>query len=284
MPLTRLWKVAVSATRKSPAGIGLPDARGRARWRARRPAPRRAGSGGSRPPARTVAASPAPARPRRQGRPRRARRSCPSEKPAAVSCSAPHAALQKGRVDAAPAPILSPEQGPGAMPFRKDPPVSFTIPRARPRARTAASSSAPGSRPELFPKMAASAADVINLDLEDSVPPADKAAARANIIKAIGEIDWGDQDPLGPDQRPRHRVLVPRRRRHPRAGRRAHRPLHDPQGRHRRRPLRRRRAGHRRRGGEGPDAKRRASRSSSRPRSASPTSARSPPARRGCRR
>jgi malyl-CoA/(S)-citramalyl-CoA lyase len=39
--------------------------------------------------------------------------------------------------------------------------------------------------------MAASAADVINLDLEDSVPPADKAAARANIVRAIDEIDWG---------------------------------------------------------------------------------------------
>ena len=49
----------------------------------------------------------------------------------------------------------------------------------------------PGSRPELFAKMASSAADVINLDLEDSVSPADKPAARANIIKAINEIDWG---------------------------------------------------------------------------------------------
>jgi malyl-CoA/(S)-citramalyl-CoA lyase len=39
--------------------------------------------------------------------------------------------------------------------------------------------------------MAASAADVINLDLEDSVAPADKAEARANIIGAIGSIDWG---------------------------------------------------------------------------------------------
>jgi malyl-CoA/(S)-citramalyl-CoA lyase len=50
---------------------------------------------------------------------------------------------------------------------------------------------APGSRPELFAKMTASAADVINLDLEDSVAPADKPQARANIIKAIGDIDWG---------------------------------------------------------------------------------------------
>ncbi len=49
----------------------------------------------------------------------------------------------------------------------------------------------PGSRPALFEKMAASAADVINLDLEDSVAPSDKDAARANIITAINTIDWG---------------------------------------------------------------------------------------------
>ena len=39
--------------------------------------------------------------------------------------------------------------------------------------------------------MATSAADVINLDLEDSVAPDDKAEARKNIIDAIGDIDWG---------------------------------------------------------------------------------------------
>lgn len=50
---------------------------------------------------------------------------------------------------------------------------------------------APGSRPALFEKMAASAADVINLDLEDSVAPADKAQARANIIEATHTVDWG---------------------------------------------------------------------------------------------
>ncbi len=49
----------------------------------------------------------------------------------------------------------------------------------------------PGSRPAIFEKMAASAADVINLDLEDSVAPDDKAAARANIIEAISSVDWG---------------------------------------------------------------------------------------------
>lgn len=51
----------------------------------------------------------------------------------------------------------------------------------------------PGSRPELFEKMAASAADVINLDLEDSVAPDDKDKARANIIAASHELDWGNK-------------------------------------------------------------------------------------------
>jgi len=49
----------------------------------------------------------------------------------------------------------------------------------------------PGSRPAIFEKMAASAADVINLDLEDSVAPDDKAQARSNIIEAISSVDWG---------------------------------------------------------------------------------------------
>jgi malyl-CoA/(S)-citramalyl-CoA lyase len=49
----------------------------------------------------------------------------------------------------------------------------------------------PGSRPDLFAKMAASAADVVNLDLEDSVAPADKPAARAAVIAATRDIDWG---------------------------------------------------------------------------------------------
>lgn len=51
----------------------------------------------------------------------------------------------------------------------------------------------PGSRPAIFEKMAASAADVINLDLEDSVAPSDKDSARENIIKATHDIDWGNK-------------------------------------------------------------------------------------------
>ena len=69
--------------------------------------------------------------------------------------------------------------------------MSFTVPPQAPARPNRCQLFGPGSRPELFEKMAASAADVINLDLEDSVSPADKAAARQNIILAINEIDWG---------------------------------------------------------------------------------------------
>jgi malyl-CoA/(S)-citramalyl-CoA lyase len=51
----------------------------------------------------------------------------------------------------------------------------------------------PGSNAKLFEKMAGSDADVINIDLEDSVAPTDKDAARANTVKAIGEVDWGNK-------------------------------------------------------------------------------------------
>ena len=51
----------------------------------------------------------------------------------------------------------------------------------------------PGSRPAIFEKMASSQADVINLDLEDSVAPSDKDSARANIIEAIGSLDWDNK-------------------------------------------------------------------------------------------
>lgn len=49
----------------------------------------------------------------------------------------------------------------------------------------------PASNTKLFAKMAASAADVINIDLEDSVAPSDKEMARANAIEAINAVDWG---------------------------------------------------------------------------------------------
>ena len=69
--------------------------------------------------------------------------------------------------------------------------MSFRIPPAPVARPNRCQLFGPGSRPAIFEKMAASAADVINLDLEDSVAPDDKAPARKNIIEAIGDIDWG---------------------------------------------------------------------------------------------
>jgi len=69
--------------------------------------------------------------------------------------------------------------------------MSFRIQPAAPARPNRCQLCGPGSRPAIFEKMAASAADVINLDLEDSVAPDDKDAARANVIEAIGDIDWG---------------------------------------------------------------------------------------------
>lgn len=51
----------------------------------------------------------------------------------------------------------------------------------------------PGSRPALFEKAAAGAADVICLDLEDAVAPADKDKARDNILSALHDVDWKDK-------------------------------------------------------------------------------------------
>lgn len=69
--------------------------------------------------------------------------------------------------------------------------MSFTIPPSPPARPNRCQLFGPASRPELFAKMATSDADVINIDLEDSVSPADKASARAAAIKGINEVDWG---------------------------------------------------------------------------------------------
>jgi malyl-CoA/(S)-citramalyl-CoA lyase len=69
--------------------------------------------------------------------------------------------------------------------------MSFTLQPSPPARPNRCQLFGPGSRPALFQKMAASAADVINLDLEDAVAPQDKAQARKNIVQAIDGIDWG---------------------------------------------------------------------------------------------
>jgi len=51
----------------------------------------------------------------------------------------------------------------------------------------------PGSSPKMFEKALNSSADYIFLDLEDAVSPNDKISARANVIKALKEINWKEK-------------------------------------------------------------------------------------------
>lgn len=71
--------------------------------------------------------------------------------------------------------------------------MSFRLQPAAPGRPNRCQLFGPASRTALFEKMAASAADVINLDLEDSVAPSDKDSARANAVQAINDIDWGNK-------------------------------------------------------------------------------------------
>jgi malyl-CoA/(S)-citramalyl-CoA lyase len=69
--------------------------------------------------------------------------------------------------------------------------MSFTIiEQATPRLHRS-ELAVPGSNPGLFEKAAASAADIIFLDVEDAVAPDDKEQARKNIIAGLNEIEWG---------------------------------------------------------------------------------------------
>ena len=69
--------------------------------------------------------------------------------------------------------------------------MSFRIQPAPPARPNRCQLFGPGSRPAIFGKMATGDADVINLDLEDSVAPTDKDSARENVIAGLGDIDWG---------------------------------------------------------------------------------------------
>lgn len=51
--------------------------------------------------------------------------------------------------------------------------------------------SVPGHRPAMHEKARGSDADLIMLDLEDSVPVGKKAAARQTVIESLKDLDWG---------------------------------------------------------------------------------------------
>lgn len=53
--------------------------------------------------------------------------------------------------------------------------------------------STPGSSERMLQKAAASAADLVFCDLEDSVAPTQKDLARDNVIRALTELDWGSK-------------------------------------------------------------------------------------------
>src|ERR1051326_2513153 len=51
--------------------------------------------------------------------------------------------------------------------------------------------STPASNERMIEKAAASSADLVFLDLEDSVAPNEKVASRAKVITALKTLDWG---------------------------------------------------------------------------------------------
>jgi citrate lyase subunit beta/citryl-CoA lyase len=52
--------------------------------------------------------------------------------------------------------------------------------------------SVPGSSAKMLAKAPTLGADMVFIDLEDSVAPLEKEAARDNAVKAINELDWGE--------------------------------------------------------------------------------------------
>ena len=71
--------------------------------------------------------------------------------------------------------------------------MSFKVVDQAPSRLNRSELAVPGSNPRLFEKAAASAADVVFLDLEDAVAPDQKPQARKNVIEAINELNWGER-------------------------------------------------------------------------------------------
>ncbi len=51
----------------------------------------------------------------------------------------------------------------------------------------------PATRLDMIAKAAASSADAVCIDLEDAVVPDQKPAARANVARALSELDFGSR-------------------------------------------------------------------------------------------
>merc|ERR1719284_1658232 len=87
------------------------------------------------------------------------------------------------------APTLSPGDGRTSFTQHPDGPVVI---EARSRLNRC-EMYVPGTQAKLIPKAAKSAADVIVMDLEDSVAEHLKDEARANVVKALKEVDFGNK-------------------------------------------------------------------------------------------
>jgi len=70
--------------------------------------------------------------------------------------------------------------------------TATVIEQARPRLHRS-ELAVPGSNPGFFEKAAATAADVVFLDVEDAVAPDEKPEARRNIVAALNDVDWGEK-------------------------------------------------------------------------------------------
>lgn len=68
--------------------------------------------------------------------------------------------------------------------------MSFKIADQAPARMNRSELAVPGSNPVFLEKAAKAPADVVFLDLEDSVAPDDKPQARKNIIDALNDLDW----------------------------------------------------------------------------------------------
>src|SRR3954466_11458111 len=53
--------------------------------------------------------------------------------------------------------------------------------------------SVPGSSEKMLGKAPGLAADMVFMDLEDAVAPLEKEAARAKVVDAVKNLDWGDR-------------------------------------------------------------------------------------------
>jgi malyl-CoA/(S)-citramalyl-CoA lyase len=69
--------------------------------------------------------------------------------------------------------------------------MSFTIVEPRTTRLGRSELAVPGHSRKFMEKAAQSAADIVFLDLEDAVAPADKDKARKTVIEGLNDIDWG---------------------------------------------------------------------------------------------